>query len=654
MTPQTSKALNLEDDLGYEKTINEDRLFKASSLVRQTLFELLSRASIIDLLPLTFAVVVLRQYLWPLSSQQLAWTLSLVIGGGLWCLHLKEREEQPLTRSVSFWLVVAAPLLFCYLINVPHPDTSYDVLNYHLVNAERGLRGWPFIQGDFFPTILQVNPAPDMVSALFRRALGYRLGTIVNYLAMLWIAMIIDKFLRPYLRNNWLRSAAVLTVVSTEMLLYLQNYYLIDLFALPLLLEATYLSLNFSELRKKNYAVIHIASFLALSVAFKITNLAFVAPIGMLFVVKILGNRKQLSLRYLVIASVMLVIPSLPFALFMFRETGNPFFPLLNAVFKSPYLAPHNWEDVSHGPKKLWEYAIWPILTVIYPERLSEMSGLMSGYTGRIAVAFVVSILGLFSRMLDKKLRTICLVVLVGSVFWTITTGNGRYGLYLELMGGMVAVCVLASVFHLQVMEKVSGARTKAMVVAILFGGLLVIQSGIAYFDVYKQMILRYDDEGRKLSLAASLRVAGGEARNLLSDYSATKFLSSDQKEKLNQVDVWVNSCYISNGMEIMLKPEIPMVSVSDYLKTFDLLETPGSQQRLAQTLDSLRGKRMFTIVPNGGLPDATKFIKRAGLIMGTTAQFNVPYFSQRESGKVLLIEVIPANQQTFLETSPR
>jgi len=538
-------------------------------------------------------------------------------------------------------------------MSVAHPDTSFDVLNYHLVNAERGLRGWPFIAGDFFPTILQVNPAPDMVSALFRKVLGYRLGTVVNYLAMLWIAMIVDKFLRPYLRNNWVRAAAVLTVVSTEMLLYLQNYYLIDLFALPLLLEATYLTLNFSDLRKKNYALVQIAGFLGLAIAFKITNVAFAAPISMLCAVNIFQNRKEIRLGSVVIAGALFVAPSLPFAWVMFRETGNPAFPLLNAIFKSPYLAPHNWEDPSHGPKKWWEYLIWPILTVIYPERLSEMSGLITGYTGRIAVAFVVSILGLATRSLHNKLRTCCLVVLVGSVFWTVTTGNGRYGLYLELMGGIIAVAVLVSVIQSQLVQNLSGDKRKAVIVAVLFGGLLVTQSAIAYRHVYKQMFLRMDKEGKKVGFTASLQTSGVEARNLLNDYSATKYLTAQQREKLDQVEVWVNSCYTSNGIEIMLKPEVPMVSVSDYIATFDLLETPSSQQRLAQTLAGLRGKRMFTLVPKGGLPNATKFVNRAGLKMGTSTQFNVPYFSyHNQSDKTLLIELTMANQEASLPRS--
>jgi hypothetical protein len=604
--------------------------------------------AVVDVLPLAFFTVIVRQYLWGVSGQKLAWMLSLLIAGLLWCLHLSEREDEQLKRPRAFWLLAAAPLLFVYLLSVPHPDTSFDVLNYHLVNGERALRGWPFIFGDFFPTVIQVNPAPDMVSAIFRQAFGYRVGTIVNYLAILWIAMIVDKFLRSYVRNHWLRGLAVLVVVSTEMLLYLLNYYLIDLFALPLLLEATYLTLNFDDLRRKSYAVVQIAFFLALSVTFKITNLAFVAPIAILCALKIFRNRRHITPRYIAIASVVLVAPMLPFAWFMFRETGNPFFPLLNAVFKSPYLAPHNWDDPAHGPKKWWEVLAWPILTVIYPERLSEMSGLITGYTGRIAIAYVVSIMGIATPTLDKKLRSICFLLLAGSLFWSVTTGNGRYGLYLELMGGIAAVGVLFSVLKTQMAAAmVNEARRitpKLIMLVVLFGGLLLMQSVISYRHVYHHVFLRTFEGTTLLGPAAELRSSLYESRSLLRDHSLKSGLSNEQLKKLDEVDVWVNSAYTTNGFEILLKPEVPIISVSDYIRTFDLLETEGSKQKLSQTLSSLKGKRMFTLVPTPYLPSAVGFAKRAGLNLGPATPFDLPFFSECNIQTLNLIELTPAN----------
>jgi len=630
---------------------------KTLSLVWECILDLLRTIGIVDVLPLTFLTVIVRQYLWTVSSQNLAWTLSFLIAGSLWCLHLRQREDEQLKRPKAFWLVVAAPLLFVYLLSLPHPDTSFDVLNYHLVNGERALRGWPFIFGDFFPTVIQVNPAPDMVSAIFRRALGYRVGTVVNYLAILWIAIIVDKFLRSYIRNHWLRALAVLVVVSTEMLLYLLSYYLIDLLALPLLLEATYLTLNFDALRRKNYAVVQIASFLALSVTFKITNLAFVAPIAIVCAFNIFRNRRHITPGYIALAGVLLVAPMLPFAWFMFRETGNPFFPLLNGIFKSPYLAPHNWDDPAHGPKKWWEVLAWPILTVIYPERLSEMSGLITGYTGRIAIAYVVSILGIATPTLDKKLRTICFLLLAASLFWSVTTGNGRYGLYLELMGGVAAIAVLVSVLKTQMaaalLIEARRVTPKVIMLLVLFGGLLLMQSVISYRHVYHHVFLRTTEGTQLLGPAAEVRSTLYESHSLLRDYSLKAGLSDEQLKQLDNVDVWVNSAYTTNGYEVLLKPEAPIVSVSDYIQTFDLLETEGSKQKLSRTFSNLKGKRMFTLVPESYLPSAARFAKRAGLNMGPPTRFELPFFSECNIQLLNLIELTQVNQNASDTTPP-
>ena len=46
------------------------------------------------------------------------------------------------------------------------------VLNHRLIQAERSLRGAQLAPGDFFPTIFPFNPAPDMLTGVFRHLLG--------------------------------------------------------------------------------------------------------------------------------------------------------------------------------------------------------------------------------------------------------------------------------------------------------------------------------------------------------------------------------------------------------------------------------------------------------------------------------------------------
>src|SRR5947209_9849752 len=214
---------------------------------RRVLAALRERAEFGDALIFLYALVFVRQYLWVVADNALAWTLAAPLAAVAWYFYVKTKPFAPKRTGREFWLVVVLPLLFVYMWRAPFPDVSFDVLNYRLLHAERSLRGTLFAPGDFFPTPAPYNPAPDTLTGLFRLALGYRLGTIVNLLALVWAARVVDKVLRPFVERAWPRAACVLLVVLAEQLLFEVNNYMVDLLAVPLLLEATWLALRGDE-----------------------------------------------------------------------------------------------------------------------------------------------------------------------------------------------------------------------------------------------------------------------------------------------------------------------------------------------------------------------------------------------------------------------
>ena len=142
--------------------------------------------------------------------------------------------------GLSFWLVVALPLVATYTLRERRsPIISYDVLNYHLLQTERTLRGPLFGPGDYFPSLMPFNPAADTLAGISRLFLGFRLGTIFNLVALVCAAQISDKLLRPFIKNSWLRSASVLLIVLSGEFTFEISAYMVDLLTLPLLLEAT-------------------------------------------------------------------------------------------------------------------------------------------------------------------------------------------------------------------------------------------------------------------------------------------------------------------------------------------------------------------------------------------------------------------------------
>ena len=252
------------------------------ALLSQKLKSFPHKLEIGDLVVLLFIAAFVRQWFWIVNYNTAAWILTCLFSLIIWGIHLstKDRDVQKIPRQ--FWLVVALPLFLIYGMRAAFPDTTFDVLDYRLINGERALRGWPFSGADFFPARFPFNPAPDMVTGISRHLLGYRLGTIVNYLVVIWIATVLLKFLRRYFKNVWLLCGAVLLLLLTEHLLFIINNYMVDLLALPLLLEATRIALRADE-KHTGRDSIWLAIFLGASAAFKLTNLAFAAPIFLVY-----------------------------------------------------------------------------------------------------------------------------------------------------------------------------------------------------------------------------------------------------------------------------------------------------------------------------------------------------------------------------------
>src|SRR5258708_31232165 len=138
-----------------------------------------------DALIFLYALVLARQYFWVIENNLLAWTLTVALAAICWYFYLSTKQFPAEKSRRSFWLVVGLPLLGFYLLRAAFPDHSYDVFSYHLLNAERSLRGALYAPGDYFPTALPFNPVPDTLAGISRLFLGYRLGPLFTLLAFL-------------------------------------------------------------------------------------------------------------------------------------------------------------------------------------------------------------------------------------------------------------------------------------------------------------------------------------------------------------------------------------------------------------------------------------------------------------------------------------
>jgi len=630
----------MEAKLQTKRSVDTGGQWTAGNDLREGFRQLCLKASWFDLILVVYFAGFLRQYFWIVSDNLTAWILTglfsiLLLGFVIWI-----RETATPLGPPRFWLIVGLPLALMYVIRLPFPDFNYDVLNYHLINTERALRGWPMGPGDFFPGVLLVNPAPDIVDGIFRFGLGYRLGTIINLLAMLWAAAIINNLLRRYIYSETLRYICILFVVSTEHVLFLLNLYMVDLLALPLMLEATQQILRFDDIRKKDRALVHICLLLGLSTAFKLTNLAFALPLIVLAAKSCFSHRDGIRLRYIALAGLVFLMPILPFCLYMYVQTGSPIFPYFNKVFRSPFVEAKNYDVPWLGPKSLLEKVLWPFWSYFSPGRLSPMFG-RNGYAGRILIGYVMVIAGLMT----KETRKVCLICIVSFALWTISSGDLRYGILLELLSGVVGIGVIASLYRRYAQTQIRSQFHKAVALVAVFACLFSVEMYRVYGNAFshREFISEDSQTDRIVQpiIFGHTEAFVRESRFLLNDHSSERFLSPDERHLIDKVDLWINSYEATSGIEATLKPNVPMVSVCDFFNLFDYLKTRRSMDRLTQTLAESPGKRMFSISNRAHLHDSVTFIQRAGLKTGEVRDIEVPFYSPSTRLKVVLIEVL-------------
>ena len=556
--------------------------------------------------------------------------------------------------AASFWLVVALPLLFVYGLRAPFPDSAYDVWSLRLFHGERALRGFIYLPGEFFPTSAPFNPTPDMLTGLFRHLLGYRLGTIVNLLALVWAGTILERLLRPFVRGPRLRALCVLLALFAEHLLFEINNYMPDLLALPLMLEATRLVLDpeewkrapgadgsksTDELKRRRRAVVRVAFLVGAGVALKLSNGALAAPLIAVCAWRVLA-RGPLRLKALaadVLASLLVfAAPLVPFMVWVYRLTGSPIFPIYNGYFRSPFYPPSNGWDGRWGGFGAREILPWPVLIFFEPQRTAEISL----YSGRLSAAFVVALACLLlARRVEARTRTLAFTVVLGSLLWSLTMGYIRYGLYLEVLSGVLLVAVAASLFsgdaraaahaaaHL---HSPSAASRWRKALAALVCAVLVAQSFLAARYVSRQewsmRPTAFQDFGSYLQ----------ESKYLLRDRSIRALLSDDERGMFDRVGVWVVSGSKTAGLIPFLNDRAPVVGV----RSAGIFVMEASRREFTRTLDRFEGRAMYSLALPEDYDEALLALHNAGLREGRVETVVIPFFAPSHLVRLYIFEV--------------
>jgi hypothetical protein len=566
-----------------------------------------------DLLCALFTLVLVRQFFWLLPNGA-AWVFTVALTGLLVLLPYgtRTRIRPPLPRI--FWLGVALPVALLWATRVPRPDWGWDVLNYHLLHGERAFRGLLAIPGDFYPYYFPfLNPAPDTVATLLRHALGYRLGTVGSCLALVWTAALLFRLLERPVRSVPLRAGATLWIVITEGALCQLGNYMVDLFGIPLLLEALILALPDEDepvdLPSRAPAM---GLLLGMAVAFKLTNL----PFAIMIVLAALATMWKegwpwrpagRSLRAVALGGVLFVLPLVPHTLLLWWTTGSPVFPHYNALFQSPLFPPFNVRDGRFGPETAWEALAWPVLSAFHPARLSELGWA----SGRMAMGFLASVGALLFLFRGRRLPGLAAVVVGGGFLWGLGTGYCRYGIFLEVLGG--------AVFVILAVEALSRVPKRYAVPIATVGGLaLAMHGGWILWNVDQG-----DWSGRPTAFHDP-REAIRELTRLGNDRKLAEGIPPDIRPLFERVEGWVDVAPKTNGIMALLAPDLPVL---DFILA-PLLEAPANRLRYNEALEVLAGKQLASLAASRDAAAARAQLKELRFRIRTETAFSLPFFS--------------------------
>jgi hypothetical protein len=332
-------------------------------------------------------------------------------------------------------------------------------------------------------------------------------------------------------------------------------------------------------------------------------------------------------------AALAFVAPLLPFTLFIFRLTGNPVFPLYNGLFKSPYWPQGAIFDPRWGPWGIYETIVWPVVMFFRPWRLNEFTF----YSGRLTAGYILAGVCLFIARRDRRVREIALITLLGTILWSASSGYIRYALYLELTSGFLLIW-LATYIWTKCARLPNWGKYVALAPLCL---LLLVQTIVALGYVN-----RWEWSNRNTILTQTKRYLN-ESRNLLRDRSLASYLAPEDRALFDDVEVWFETTYKTSAFEALLKPNIPVIGV----RMPNYFDTNQARQKFADVLQSVHGKRMFTITDRESLEEARAELAARGLTLSKARACSINYFSDSLKFNMLLVEVLPSWQNSSGQT---
>jgi hypothetical protein len=508
----------------------------------------------------------------------LMWALPLLLTIAVFYLFRKSFENYRLfsienSKITALGLVV---LLLVLLTMGVFKDTACDTFNYHLISQEPRLRNFfteSFGEGNFQVWGFRLG---DRLFYEFRHLFGYRFGPFLNIICCVIIFYQLRSLLIKFLQNSELLNSfsncikefivtllAVALVVNIHILNESATYY-VDIVAIPLCLKAIDIVVF-----EKSYSYKYLAFLLGLVLAFKLTNIVYVAPLSILLVVKNI-KEKGISARgvsSIATCAVLAVIPSLVYLAFAYQCTDNPLFPYYNSIFKSEYFGNYDFKDLRWGGQSLLEKIFWIYSAAFNPfYRLGECADFYDFILIGGVIAFSVMLLLMvianvephinskenhliiskffsFEENIFSTISRLLFILILSAILWGFSTGIVRY----YMIGLMLfSVCLFCMIFNLKFKK-------------IVFRNVLFLfVCALCLVNVYRVVNINFYTMNFNWSKATAQNV-----KNAISDLLVQKKLIYTDDSDLHIVPN-----YRANGFSYLANKNIPKLYL-EYLQNY-------------------------------------------------------------------------------------
>jgi len=515
-------------------------------------------------------------------------------------------------------LILIVIYIFFFLKRFIYPDTSFDTINYHFFLGKNGFENFPFPfnKEEFFPLGMHgFNPIIDMFGYAFYVLFGFRLGTILSLLSLIGIVIIGYLFLKKFFKEVFqIRSALIIipvlgipVFIVHEALFQVATYFTDNVYAC-FLMAYLFFSFLFLDAEKKiEFPVTFLLGVLGGIIMTKLTNYIYIIPFFLIYGYFMYRKYRYEKYRYIRVLSLTTVFGFTVlcfnyFMIFNFVNSGNPIFPYFNAIFKSSYYPKTSWH-FNFGPTTLLEQVFYPFYAMATPTLLGEVK---DAFPDRklLVLFFYVSIMLAYFLVKKEKFNvyegTLLFTFFLSFFLWQFQFGYSRYGIFLEIMGGMIALILTTKTLFKP--ERSYFPK----ILTVIFSAYMVIQAEQILCFNYK-----YDFSWRPTPTLAQWW-QGINADELFKKYT---LLNKSVSQEVRNADIIIqcanpSSLYFSTISEL---EDLPMINL-DKGSNHDLSENDAYRKerdkRIFESIAQKKGQEQdelnFAIVVNEkGGPDS-------------------------------------------------